>query len=240
MCDCKPDDPENNVIVMLHHATGDGYTHVGVDPCIAPIIAALNDAECQTVASCCGHNHQPGSIALEDGRWVVILKDHADYLKVAALFPDTHGEVWGGAEPRTMTDVRNDPGHIRSIAKGLKIIIDTEESCPIVEEAYAMAQCNADEIEKLEGLLLNLLNLNQETSRELFNLKSEGGPLEKMSAALEWYEQEAIGAAKYMVEKTDNPEALLAILTVLANDDGGRARNALSTIAVKKGNSNAE
>lgn len=52
-------------------------------------------------------------------------------------------------EPKTMTDVRNDPDHIRAIAKGLEIMIETGEGCAIIEEAYAIALCNATEIEQL-------------------------------------------------------------------------------------------
>ena len=46
-----------------------------VDPCIAPIVQALNDAGIQTRASCCGHGAQPGSIMLMDGREVLIAPD---------------------------------------------------------------------------------------------------------------------------------------------------------------------
>jgi hypothetical protein len=45
---------------------------VGVDECIAPIVEALNKAGAFTVASCCGHGTQPGSIVLRDGRELTI------------------------------------------------------------------------------------------------------------------------------------------------------------------------
>ena len=45
---------------------------VDVDFCIADIVAALNAANIVTVASCCGHGQIPPSIALEDGREIVI------------------------------------------------------------------------------------------------------------------------------------------------------------------------
>lgn len=47
-----------------------------VDLCIADILAALNAANILTVASCCGHGKQDGSIELEDGRTLTIKKDN--------------------------------------------------------------------------------------------------------------------------------------------------------------------
>ena len=45
---------------------------VDIDFCIADIVAALNAANIVTVASCCGHGKQDGSIALENGRTLTI------------------------------------------------------------------------------------------------------------------------------------------------------------------------
>lgn len=42
------------------------------DPCIAPLVAALNDAGVRTVASCYGHGARPGSVALADGHELVL------------------------------------------------------------------------------------------------------------------------------------------------------------------------
>ena len=47
----------------------------GIDLCIAPIVAALNAANIETIASCCGHGKQSGTIALHDGRWLVVCKE---------------------------------------------------------------------------------------------------------------------------------------------------------------------
>lgn len=47
----------------------------GVDACIAPIVKALNDAAIGTVASCCGHGTHVGSIALTDGRELLLVPD---------------------------------------------------------------------------------------------------------------------------------------------------------------------
>jgi hypothetical protein len=49
-----------------------GTPTVWCDPCIAPLVKALNDAGIATVASCCGHGEQHGSIVLADGRELVI------------------------------------------------------------------------------------------------------------------------------------------------------------------------
>jgi hypothetical protein len=43
-----------------------------IDFCIADVVAALNAANVTTVASCCGHGKQDGSVLLEDGREIVI------------------------------------------------------------------------------------------------------------------------------------------------------------------------
>ena len=43
-----------------------------VDLCIADIVAAINAANVITVASCCGHGKQDGSVMLEDGRELVV------------------------------------------------------------------------------------------------------------------------------------------------------------------------
>ena len=44
-----------------------------IDPCVAPLVAALNAAGIHTVASCCGHGVMPGSVALADGRELLIV-----------------------------------------------------------------------------------------------------------------------------------------------------------------------
>lgn len=46
---------------------------VWCDPCISPLVKALNDDGLPTVSSCCGHDHSPGRIALADGRTLLIL-----------------------------------------------------------------------------------------------------------------------------------------------------------------------
>lgn len=43
------------------------------DPCLEPTVRALNDSGLRTVASCCGHGTNHPTVALEDGRWFVIV-----------------------------------------------------------------------------------------------------------------------------------------------------------------------
>ena len=57
-----------------------------VDACIAPIVKAFNDTGVQTIASCCGHGKQPGTIALADGREVRIMT-YEQAREVNKLFP---------------------------------------------------------------------------------------------------------------------------------------------------------
>ena len=48
---------------------------VGIDKCIAHIVAALNAGGVSTFASCCGHGKDPGRIDLLDGRLLTITHD---------------------------------------------------------------------------------------------------------------------------------------------------------------------
>lgn len=47
----------------------------GIDYCIADIVAALNAANINTVASCCGHGKMLSSICLQDGRVCIITEN---------------------------------------------------------------------------------------------------------------------------------------------------------------------
>ena len=67
----------------------EAYPGAWCDPCIAPLVKALNESDLptvpsrlnsdgiRTVASCCGHGKRPGLIALADGRELFILPDFA-------------------------------------------------------------------------------------------------------------------------------------------------------------------
>ena len=65
---------------------------IDVDSCIAPLVKALNDAGLCTVASCCGHGKQPGTVALVDGREIRIMPDYESSRMVDALFPPINEE----------------------------------------------------------------------------------------------------------------------------------------------------
>jgi hypothetical protein len=58
-----------------------------IDVDIVGIVKALNAAGLRTIASCSGHGVRPSSIALYDGREVLILPDHATARKVDRMFP---------------------------------------------------------------------------------------------------------------------------------------------------------
>lgn len=78
-------------MIVIREGTPDesGRRRGGVwcDPCLVPLVAALIDAGIETVASCCGHGRRPGTIALRDGRWLVIAKDRAENDRIDTLFP---------------------------------------------------------------------------------------------------------------------------------------------------------
>ena len=62
-----------------------------IDKCIAQIVKALNMSGLKTVASCCGHGKRPGSIALGDGREIIIVSDYKDGRKIDECFPSMKG-----------------------------------------------------------------------------------------------------------------------------------------------------
>lgn len=61
----------------LSHTEEGRVAAKAIDACIAPIVKALNDAGILTRSSCCGHEKRPGSIALADGR-EILLSEHQE------------------------------------------------------------------------------------------------------------------------------------------------------------------
>ena len=59
---------------------------VGVDDCIAPLVALLNQFGYPTAASCCGHGHRPGNIVLSDGRELIIARNFDEARLIGDLF----------------------------------------------------------------------------------------------------------------------------------------------------------
>jgi hypothetical protein len=102
------DSPAADVMAVTD-LSEDGYEHLMVtlpiagrtvwcDPAIADLVTALNTGDLSTLASCSGHGYQPGSVALADGRCLMVFPDHDAWLAaqdaLLALYPLTiHGEA---------------------------------------------------------------------------------------------------------------------------------------------------
>jgi hypothetical protein len=77
--------PNREAAMVTLERNSRGVATVWCDPCIAPLVKALNDGGLPTVASCCGHGTTPGWIALRDDRTLLltdfdtahVLMDHA-------------------------------------------------------------------------------------------------------------------------------------------------------------------
>jgi hypothetical protein len=83
---------EERMIVIARDESG--KPTIWCDPEIVDLVTALNAGGVPTVASCSGHGHRPGSIALKDGRWLVVAKDDAEHDAIEAIF---------------LTDINGDP-----------------------------------------------------------------------------------------------------------------------------------
>lgn len=94
-------------VVVLQTARGP----IDVDASIAPIVAALNAAGVETIASCSGHSHRPGNIALRDGREIIIARDFDEGRLIDSLFPVSGaGESPATARARLEAKRRSDAG----------------------------------------------------------------------------------------------------------------------------------
>lgn len=70
---CDRCDGPGGVLTYLNQACMPlGGKVQGIDWCISQIVASLNAGGVETVASCCGHGEQVGSIVLADGRELLI------------------------------------------------------------------------------------------------------------------------------------------------------------------------
>lgn len=63
-----------NIPAELSHTGAARWDIKAVDSCIADIVQALNDAGILTSSCCCGHGEYPGSILLQDGRELIIVR----------------------------------------------------------------------------------------------------------------------------------------------------------------------
>jgi len=92
ICPCKSAASREDAMVVIKR-DNTGKPTVWCDPCIAPLIAALNTGGVRTLASCCGHGHRPGFVMLEDGRDLVITPDHETAVRIGDLFDvDVNGD----------------------------------------------------------------------------------------------------------------------------------------------------
>lgn len=71
-----------------------GTPTVWCDPCIEPLIRALNDAGIATTASCCGHGFRPGAVQLADGRELIVCADYETARVMERAWPvDINGKA---------------------------------------------------------------------------------------------------------------------------------------------------
>lgn len=62
------------------------------DPEIQTLVQALNDGGFQTIASCSGHGHRPATIALADGREILVLRNYEESRSLDKNWPSINGE----------------------------------------------------------------------------------------------------------------------------------------------------
>jgi hypothetical protein len=90
MCDhAREPGGREAAMIVLDPGTPERHGRDGVwcDPCLAPMVKALNDGGLRTVASCCGHGRRPGRISLVDGRDIHIMPDFESAQALSALMP---------------------------------------------------------------------------------------------------------------------------------------------------------
>lgn len=90
MCNHSPDREAAMIIIPGYEGTPERKFRDGVwcDPCLVPIIKALNDGGLPTISSCCGHGSYVSSIALADGRWVLVLPDMETFQAMDTKLPN--------------------------------------------------------------------------------------------------------------------------------------------------------
>jgi hypothetical protein len=62
------------------------------DPCLEPLVRALNGGGIRTVASCCGHGRRPGSVLLANGRALLVLESIEEHDRLDGLWPGINDE----------------------------------------------------------------------------------------------------------------------------------------------------
>ena len=85
---------EHGDVITVHCYNG---LVIEVDRCIVPLIMALNGSVggLETVASCCGHGHRPGSILYrkkgEKEVRELLLVSFEEGRRMDSMWPDIHG-----------------------------------------------------------------------------------------------------------------------------------------------------
>lgn len=85
MCDHSPNREAAMVVIRSDEA---GRATVWCDPCLEPLVRALNDGGLQTLASCCGHGRRPGNVVLADGRVLMVFASIEATDVTDGLWPD--------------------------------------------------------------------------------------------------------------------------------------------------------
>lgn len=86
---CERDLPD---VVVAECESPTGRHKVFCDPCLAPLVRALNVGGIPTDASCCGHGVAPADIGLADGRWLMVLT-YEQMRALSSLWPDLNSGV---------------------------------------------------------------------------------------------------------------------------------------------------
>lgn len=73
------DHPNREAAMTITHRHDDGSPRVWCDPCLEPLVTALNDGGLPTIASCCGHGNHYGSVILADDTFLLhVSRSEAD------------------------------------------------------------------------------------------------------------------------------------------------------------------
>lgn len=81
---CNEANREAAMVVIRRNTAG--TPTVWCDPCIEPMVRALNDGGITTVASCCGHGKGLATIALADGREIFIAENFDSARQIDQMF----------------------------------------------------------------------------------------------------------------------------------------------------------
>lgn len=76
-----------------------GTPTIWCDPEVVDLVTALNTNRLRTVASCSGHGHRPGFIALKDGRMLLVCASLDEAQKADHVWPDINGNTRQPEQP---------------------------------------------------------------------------------------------------------------------------------------------